>query len=188
MSNQEKIQEIATLLGVDPSWLSAVISLESSGNPLAKNPYSSARGLIQVMDKTAQDTFGYPDSLSLINDFPDFDSQMDNVVYMYLKQFMPYTTKQSFYMAVFFPAARFVDPSTTFQSLYEKYYTDADKEYAKFKAGNPGIVTVADYVRKVDSHSGIFGRDVSRNVSTGGSIALLAAIAIGGYILFRKFP
>jgi len=184
MSNQEKIQEIATLLGVDPSWLSALINYESSFNPLAKNPYSSARGLIQVMDSTAQDTFGYPDSLSLISDFPDFDSQMDNVVFMYLKKQMPYTTKQSLYMAVFFPVARFVDPSTTFQSLYEKYYTDADTQYAKFKTGNPGILTVADYVRKVDSHAGILSPE---NVKTGGSILLLAALAIGGYILFRKY-
>ena len=109
---------------------------------------------------------------------------MDNVVYMYLKQFMPYTTKQSFYMAVFFPAARFVDPSTTFQSLYEKYFTDADKEYAKFIAGNPHIITVADYVKKVDSHAGIF---TPENVKTGGSVLLLAALAIGGYILYKKF-
>jgi len=48
------IAGIAKRLKVDPSWLLNVIAFESEFNPKARNPHSSARGLIQFMNPTAR--------------------------------------------------------------------------------------------------------------------------------------
>jgi len=40
--------------GFDPSWLMACIKFESNFNPEARNPHSSASGLIQFMESTAE--------------------------------------------------------------------------------------------------------------------------------------
>ena len=137
-SEAAKIREIASRLGVDPRWLDALINFETAGtyDPLAKNPTSSARGLIQVIDSTAQSEFGAADSLALVSTFPDFDSQMENVVWPYLAKYMPFSTKQSLYLAVFYPRYRFVDPLTPFP--------------ANVQAANPGITTPQDYIDYVD--------------------------------------
>lgn len=51
-----KTREIGTRLNIDPSWLMAVMAFETGNtfSPSIKNPGSSATGLIQFLDKTAQ--------------------------------------------------------------------------------------------------------------------------------------
>lgn len=49
------IQKYASRYGVDPMLVTAVILRESSGNPNATNKYSSAKGLMQLIDSTAKD-------------------------------------------------------------------------------------------------------------------------------------
>lgn len=135
---KNKIVEIAGLLQCDPSNLDAVINFESAGSydPFVKNPTSGAMGLIQVTNSTARGEFGVSDSLALSNQFPDFFSYMDNVVYPYLKKYSPYRNKQELYMAVFYPAYRKVDPQTRFP--------------ADVTLQNPGIRVVQDYINFVD--------------------------------------
>lgn len=151
-SMQRKIYEVGGRLGVaDPQWLVKLIKFESKFNPAAKNPGSSARGLIQVIDSTARSVFNADSSVSLISKYPDFNSQMDNVVYPYLAQYKPFPTAQSLYMSVFYPAARNVDPSTTFYTLYQQYAGANWKDrYAKFEATNGGIRKVQDYIDLVE--------------------------------------
>jgi tape measure domain-containing protein len=48
------VEGIARRLGIDPAWLMNVIAFESGFNAKARNPTSSARGLIQFMDRTAR--------------------------------------------------------------------------------------------------------------------------------------
>jgi hypothetical protein len=175
-----KIVEIANRLGIaDPDWLTRLIALESGFNPLAKNPNSSARGLIQIIDSTARDIFGFPDSLSLISKYPDFDSQMDNVVFPYLRKYAPFPTKQSLYMAVFFPVARFVAPDTTFDALFEQKRIGGDKwqqRLAEFHAANGDIKTVQDYIDKVEGRAALI---------VGGGLAALLAIAALAWVILR---
>jgi len=138
-SNARKIQEIAAKLGVNPAWLDALINFETGGSydPLKKGPTSTgAHGLIQIINSTARTDFGYPDSLSLVQDYPTFDEQMDGIVYPYLKKYMPFKTQQSLYMAVFYPAYRFVPPDREFPMDVQK--------------ANPGIKTPQDYINFVN--------------------------------------
>lgn len=175
---KDKISAVAKKLEIsDPQWLEKLIRFESGFNPSAKNPVSSARGLIQVMDETAQKVFGAASSEALIKKYPDFNSQMDKVVYPYLKQWAPYRTKQSLYMAVFFPVARTVDPQTTFIQLYQKYFTNWQILYPKFVKSNPFIEKVQDYIDKVD------GTFVKRAVN----ILPLALLAATVFYLLRRY-
>jgi hypothetical protein len=52
---QDLIQQAATKNGLDPAILAALIQKESSFNPSAKNPTSSAAGLTQLLSGTAKD-------------------------------------------------------------------------------------------------------------------------------------
>lgn len=130
----ELFQTISLQLGVNHAVLYRLIDFESGWNPNAKNPLSSARGLIQFTDKTAQN-LGYSDSLDLVNKNPSIISQLP-IVKRYLDQFRPFTGKQDLYMSVFYPAARKVSPLSEFPDFVKK--------------SNPGITTVQDYINKVD--------------------------------------
>lgn len=139
-TDSAKIKQVAGWLDVDPSWLDALINFETAGSydPLkAGSSVTGAHGLIQVINSTAQSDFGYPDSLSLVKDYPTFDDQMDNVVYPYLAKYVPYTDQQSLYMAVFYPAYRFVDPKMLFP--------------ANVRQVNPGISCPQDYINFVNA-------------------------------------
>lgn len=150
MNRAEKIKEVAARLSVPPSWLDSLIAFESGHNPQAVNPIpynkhsvdagleppKHARGLLQFIDASAQD-LGFADSLDLVDRLPDYDSQMDGAVYPYLKRWGPYATQQSLYMAVFYPAYRKVSPLTVFSD--------------SIQAVNPGIVTVQDYIDRVNT-------------------------------------
>jgi hypothetical protein len=150
----EKILEISGKLGVPYEWLFSLLRFESNFDPHAKNPESTARGLIQVINDTARRQFGVQDSLALVIRYPDFNSQMDNVVYPYLKAMMPYPTKQNFYMAVFFPLARNVPPWTSFYDLYRNnqsiFGSKWEEKYYAFAKANKGIRKVQDYIDLVD--------------------------------------
>jgi hypothetical protein len=52
---EAKVRQISQNLGVQPNWLMAIMHLESKLNAQAKNPNSSATGLIQFMAATAID-------------------------------------------------------------------------------------------------------------------------------------
>lgn len=171
MSKAAKIQEIANRLGTDPRWLDALINFETAGtySPTIQNPRSSARGLIQVIDKTAQDEFNATDSLTLVNTYPTFESQMENVVYPYLAKYAPFATKQELYMSVFYPKYRKVDPDTVFPENVQK--------------ANPGIVTVQDYVdfvdRRVKQDKLVLGKGAV-------NIGIILIAGVVGYFLMRR--
>jgi hypothetical protein len=126
---------VAYNLNIPVDWLYNLIQFESGFNPKIKNRLSSARGLLQFIDSTARD-LGYYDSLDLVNKNPSIESQLLGPVYHYLKKHFPFTNRQSLYMSVFYPSARLWPLNSKFpQNVVDK---------------NPGIVTVGDYVRKVD--------------------------------------
>src|SRR4030067_2553397 len=93
------LQLIAQNLGVSPVDLSQLIRFESKWNPAAKNKLSSARGLLQFTNATAQ-RLGFADSLDLVEKNPTAVEQLP-IVERYLEQYKPYSGKQSLFMAVF---------------------------------------------------------------------------------------
>lgn len=132
---KDKVLEVASDLGVSYEDLYDLINFESGFDPKAENPYSSARGLIQFLDKTARD-LGFDDSLHLIESHPTIIDQMQ-IVYEYLVDYYPFKSRQALFMSVFYPAYRNSDPDTVFP------------DYIVSK--NPGIVTIQDYMDKVDA-------------------------------------
>jgi hypothetical protein len=162
----QSLNTLATWMGVPADWLYKLINFESAWNPLAKNKLSGARGLIQFMPQTAKD-LGYTSADALVNKYPDISSQLLGPVAAYFKlpgKKGPYPTKQSLYMAVFYPTHRSVKPDTVFSSLVRKQ--------------NPGIDTVKDYVNYVE---GI------RKPFVKGSGFVTAMLLVGGYFLAKHF-
>lgn len=151
----------ALKLGINKKWLYDLINFESRFRPLVKNPYGSARGLIQFIDSTARG-MGYDGSLDLVTTHPTIESQLLGPVYQYLNQFKPFPTEQSLYMSVFYPKARNWHPYRAFPLHVRKV--------------NPGIVTVNDYVRKV---KGI------KKKMIGGTALLIGATLLYLYITDR---
>jgi hypothetical protein len=129
------LADVSSKLDINPFWLYTLIQFESKWNPKAKNPNSTARGLIQFVDSTAQ-ALGYKNSQELIDYNPTIESQLRYPVYNYLKEYRPFPTRQSLYMAVFYPAARSWPVNTRFPQ--------------KVIDSNPGIDTVQMYMDKVE--------------------------------------
>ena len=94
------IAQAANDLDIDPYALANVINHESGFNPQAKNPNSSASGLIQFMEATANrlgTTTAHIRSLSAL----------DQMVWVrrYFEPFGPLRSKHAVAMAVFYPRA-----------------------------------------------------------------------------------
>lgn len=137
------ISYAADVLGVKREWLVDLIQFESGWNPLAENKTTGARGLIQFMPSTAA-AMGFSGTTSksagrptaadkLVSVAPTIAEQMEYVI-RYLTPQKPFPTLQSLHMAVFYPRYRSVATTTEFPTAVQK--------------ANPGIKTVADYMRR----------------------------------------
>ena len=156
---KKALSEVAKALEVDVLDLFNLINFESSWNPQAENPLSSAKGLLQFTDSTAQ-WLGYKNSLDLITKNKTIESQLYFPVLQYLTKYKPFQTKQSLYMSVFYPAARYWLPT--------KHFPDSVKKV------NPGITTVQSYIDKVDK--------TKKKIP----FEIISLIAIGLYLLMMK--
>ncbi len=159
LTEQEQgiLDSTAMQLAVDADDLFKLIKFESKWNPQAKNPYSSARGLIQFTDKTAA-ALGFKDSLDLVTKNPTIVDQLP-IVKKYLDQFKPFANKQELYISVFYPKWRKVAPQTFFPASIQRV--------------NPGIRTIADYVNKVEG--------------VAGNALVTIALALTGFFFYIKF-
>ena len=144
-SERLALLEVASILEVDPRMLAAEIEFESGWNPQAKNPLSSARGLIQFMNATAR-RMGYASSLDLVTQHPTAEAQLRGPVLAYLQPMAPFgdvapcLPGQSLFLAVFYPRCRHAHPDRKFPG--------------PVLASNPGIVTPRDYVEHVWRRAG----------------------------------
>lgn len=154
------VNYVAEQIGVNPDDLNRLIAFESGWDPQAKNPYSSARGLLQFIDDTARD-LGYRDSLDLVTKNPTRTDQLLGPVLQYLSRYIPYENPQSLYLAVFYPPARTWAPDREFPDTVQ--------------AVNPGIRTVRNYIEKVEG-----------KVNWGGMaiVAAAALVGVGIYLFF----
>lgn len=168
MTRTEIITETARNVGTEPVWLDKLINFETAGtySPTIKNPKSSARGLLQFMDSTAQQ-FGYGDSLDLVNRYPTFESQMKGPVTQYLKQWPSHPTEKALYLSVFYPAYRTKNIDTPFP--------------ASVQAANPGIRTPRDYINLIRSRVGTL--DFAIDTAT---VALALIAGAGAYLYIKS--
>lgn len=182
LNQKEKraLTEVATRLGTRPEWLKDLIRFETAGtySTTIKNPRSSARGLIQFIDRTAR-SLGYADSLNLVMRHQSFESQLKGPVYEYLKQYAPFPTEHSLYMAVFYPAARNYPADTPFKKIFSDRGAPSSGpgSYAQFIAQNPGILSPAHYVAKLK------GVAVKRAFVISGGV--IVALALGGLLWLK---
>jgi hypothetical protein len=147
----------AQKIGIPARWLFGLVRAESGWNPQAKNPRSTARGLIQWIDSTARG-LGYRDSLDLVTRHPTRESQLAGPVVAYLSKFRPIRSAEELAAANFYPAYR--------------GKLDAALPAAVQRA-NPGIKTLRDY----------YTRHLARHIPPAVPGLLLAVLA-GGALFF----
>lgn len=174
MTEAQIITEAARRIGTKPEWLDALINFETGGtySTNIKNPRSSAIGLIQLTNAPARD-MGFADSTAAVEAYPDFKSQMFNIVVPYFEMKKKqngidnYMKKQSLYMAVFYPA-----------------YWDwpADSLFPiEVRNVNPGINTPQDYINFVDKRI----KTDTLKVASSVSLVLIAGLATAAYLMYR---
>jgi len=165
------LASVAAEVGTTPASLYRLIAYESAWNPLAENPRSSAKGLIQFIDSTAE-WIGFPNgSGQLVQEFPTIAGQLDGPVREYLKRYGPYSDEYQLFMAVFYPAAR---------------TWPADQEFpANVQAVNPGIRTPADYVAAVYKSGDYTDQTVASAIGKAAlSAGVILALVAGGFLLY----
>jgi hypothetical protein len=185
--NSLVIAKVANKLGIpDPQWLVDLIAFETGGtfDPKISNPRSSAKGLIQFIDSTAQG-LGYASSQDLVNKHPTFESQMLGPVTKYLSSYAPFNSEYQLYMSVFYPAARKFEPDTTFKEIFATRTSDAaaaERAYKTFINANTGIFTpqhYVDFAKKKTQNPLTFTASTSKL-----SLTALALVATTAYYLF----
>lgn len=148
-----KTVEVARAVGANPFDLAALIEFESDGwNPAAVNPSSGAVGLIQFMPATlrkiskATGQHYTPAGVRQMS----AEEQLD-LVQFYLALVAdgrweggrgPLDTPQRLYLAVFYPKARYWHETREFPQSVQN--------------ANPGVRTVADYVRAINTRARAF--------------------------------
>ena len=173
-SYADEIIRVSGKIGIHPSWLANVINFESGGNPQAKNPYSSATGLIQFMDFTAK---GLGTSTAALYGM----SGREQMVWVE-RYFAPYIGKlksqEDVYMAVFYPKA-IGNPDYAFS--------------ASVRAVNPGISTPRDYAAmanrkaKLAAYVGdVAAEGLSRAYSAWPLLLVVSVGAVAAAVVWRR--
>ena len=135
-----EVVRVANSLGTNPFWLADLINFESRWDPLARNPRSSATGLIQWIRSRAREIGLDHDGLMSMSAV----EQMRWVERDLGRWRGKLGTKQALYMAVFQPSKMYVPVTASFNFD------------AKAQAANPGIYKVSDYLDLVDRHSKLY--------------------------------
>lgn len=143
--NAALLSDTALRLGTNPWFLAHLMNFETGGSfspsqPNHANPTAGAVGLIQFMPSTAAELLrsSDPQAARALMKRMSFAEQM---IYVenYLRRYAPFPTRESLYMAVFYPAARTWDPDREFPANVQRY--------------NPGIRTPRDYARMVERNA-----------------------------------
>ncbi len=151
-SDYDRIEILANELNINPDDLWNLIFFETaqSFNPKSANPNSSAKGLIQFTNATANtirkpDGSYYKSSNELITICstsrcqllpPGKENRYGGPIYQYLKRFGKIKDKKHLFMAVFHPASIGKCSSHTFSKNIQNV--------------NPGISTIDDYVKNAE--------------------------------------
>jgi len=163
------LRDIADMIGSNINDLAALIQFESGWNPLAINPNSSAKGLIQFIDSTARD-LGFTSSAELIALHPTKLSQLRGPVAEYFArrytQYGPLNTRHKLAMSVFYPAYINEPPAKQFPK--------------NVIAANPGIERPIDYTNLA------FSQPVNIETKQANSAFLIIAAAAAAAIFYLR--
>lgn len=140
---QRELVRMATRLGLDPSPIAAVMSIESAFKPNARNPHTRATGLIQFMPATAIGLGTTIDELAQISAL-----QQLPFVEKYFRPLVPrIKTPGDYYMAVFMPA-HVGEPGET--ELFRKG-TKGYEQNAVLDRDGDGVIRIADVTRTIEA-------------------------------------
>lgn len=139
---REELVRLAGKLGLNPSFIAAVMSRESGFNPQAVNPFTKATGLIQFMPNTAKVLGTTVDAL--------FNMSAVAQLFFVGKYFAPFADKLStpgdYYMAVFMPAHIGKPADFVLFKKGEKGY----EQNAGLDLDKDGTIKVGDVTRAID--------------------------------------
>lgn len=136
------INIVANKHNVNAEWLEWVIFLESNFNPQAKNPSSSASGLLQWIEATAKGLGTTTEKIQKMS----FVQQMD-IVDLFIKKnkklFSRAKTFIDYYLIIFYPAAVGMDMNYIFPAVVTKYNPafDTDKN---------GLITKLEFAKHIE--------------------------------------
>lgn len=145
---QTALVSVASSLGVSPQALDKLITHETGGswNPKQRTGGdSSAKGLIQFIDSTAQG-LGYNNAQDLVDKNSTVTGQLTGPVYEYLKRLAPFSDDGDMFLSVFNPASRRADRNSQFSEKIQK-------------ANNYSVLTPQDYINQVSGKSPMFMED-----------------------------
>jgi hypothetical protein len=140
---REELVRVASRLGLDPSPLAAVMSIESSFRPDLPNPHTGAMGLIQFMPATA---IGLGTTVEALAKMTALE-QLRFVEKYYRPLASRMKTPGDYYMATFMPARTGDPPETVLfrlgQTGYEQNQTlDLDRD---------GLIRIEDVTRTIEN-------------------------------------
>lgn len=138
-----ELVKMAGTLGLNPSFIAAVMARESGFNPQAVNPFTKATGLIQFMPNTAKVLGTTVEAL--------FGMTAIGQLFFVHKYFKPFagklTTPGDYYMAVFMPAHIGKPPETVLFSAGQKGY----EQNKVFDTEKKGTILVKDVTRAIET-------------------------------------
>lgn len=148
-----KVIEVASRLGMDPDWLIVLMYFESRLNPAAKNPGSTATGLIQFMAATAKDLGTSTQALAKMSRIEQMFWVEKYLARAIKSAGQPKSIGES-YLLIFYPYA-IKQPSSYI--LGSQVSMAKAREIAKANPGfdldGDGLITKAEVLRYADSLS-----------------------------------
>jgi len=152
-----RVNEISTILGINPDWLMLDMYHESGLDSSAVNPNGGATGLIQFMPATAAGLGTSTDDLLNM-------SNVDQLDYV-LAYFKPYAgrikTAYDIFLIDFFPAALGKPDDYIFHTSNLSAQTIANANKI-FDLDGDGQITMAEYKQNLNNYFSKYGLDPSK--------------------------
>ncbi|MEI6508587.1 MAG: transglycosylase SLT domain-containing protein [Bacteroidota bacterium] len=173
-----KVIDIANKLGTKPEYLMIVMNNESGLDSTAKNPTSSASGLIQFMEATAKELGTTTKALREMSNIDQLD-----YVYKYLNVYKnKLNSAGEVYLSVFYPLALFKDD----KYLFPNWVVKANKI---FDTNKDGILTKGEFKDYVNKKYAKYltnentTSNTTKTIISGGTILTILSI----FFIYRYF-
>lgn len=169
--------QAAKILKIPATWLAGVFKVESNNNHLAKNPQSTAVGLIQFIESTAKRLGTSTNELLQMSR----SQQMQYVVKYYQNSFKAYGRPKNageLYLHTFYPAALKMSLNTPLPSHVYKVNKGVD-------INKDGQLTKADIINWFYNKSGLTN-EVERIDTKTSSIYYFPLMAFFLFLIFKN--
>lgn len=181
------LAEMALSIGLDPSYIAAVMKVETGGtfSPSIRNPFTGATGLIQFMPATARAMGTSTDELGRMSNIQQLE-WVKRFFRPYLNRIRPHVPGD-YYLAVFYPAMIGRAPDTVIYSAGDTGYA----QNAGLDRNGDGLITVSDVTGTVDGVVAAARQRPPLEVSVGVSLLAwtfggLVAVLVGTAVYERR--